>query len=179
MDESRASCLLAHRSGSPGRDPLHSLKLIDGLSLYPQIFFVPPSTSITVDPSTFPTSLAAASILHSLITGSTSADPIGSASLPSLHPLFFSTLLEPLSSSASPIPRLYLAAALTPYRNMVYTDVKGRQQLVSEAVLRDGLKLGTQNHYLDGIPALFTAAELLKDLSAEQDRVAIGTQLNS
>jgi len=58
---------------------------------------------------------------------------------------------------------------------LVYTDVKGRQQPVSEIVLRDGLKLGTQNHYLDGIPALFAAADTLKDLSAEQDRVAIGS----
>jgi hypothetical protein len=29
-------------------------------------------------------------------------------------------------------------------------------------VIRDGLKLGVQNHYFDGVPALFGAAKLLE-----------------
>lgn len=51
-----------------------------------------------------------------------------------------------------------------------------------EAVIREGLKLGNKNYYLDGIPALFDAAALLKGVSLEDigstsssERVAIGT----
>jgi len=39
-----------------------------------------------------------------------------------------------------------------------------------EAVIRDGLKVGTKNHYLDGIPALFLASGLLKSPDVQDDR---------
>lgn len=94
-------------------------------------------------------------------------------SLPPLHPLLLSTI----GDSPSPLSRLFLAAALTPYKNQAYTDAKGKKHPLNEAVLRDGLKLGTQSHYLDGIPALFSAAEVLKDLHVEQDRVSLGLLL--
>ena len=51
---------------------------------------------------------------------------------------------------------------ITPYHGLTYTQAKGKVRPASEAVLRDGLKLGAQHHYLDGIPALFTAADLLR-----------------
>jgi tRNA nucleotidyltransferase (CCA-adding enzyme) len=78
--------------------------------------------------------------------------------------------------------RLFLAAALTPYRGITCLDAKKKERSAVDAVIRDGLKLGTQNHYLDGIPPLFTASELLKssELKGQKyadasQRVAVGT----
>lgn len=57
--------------------------------------------------------------------------------------------------------RLYLACALIPYRGMEYRDHKNKIRPLVDAVIRDGLKLGVQNHYLDGIPALLDAWDLI------------------
>lgn len=53
-------------------------------------------------------------------------------------------------------------------------------------ILRESLKLGTQNHYLDGIPSLFSAAQLLKSPTFvhekdqhRSERVAIGLLLRN
>lgn len=85
------------------------------------------------------------------------------------------------SSSASIIPRLYLACALTPYTGILYEDGKKRERPAVEAAIREGLKIGTKNHYLDGIPALFIAAERLRSpivgsdkFKTPSERVAIG-----
>ena len=82
--------------------------------------------------------------------------------------------------------RLYLAATLTPYKNITYRDKKNKPQPVIDFILRESLKLGTQNHYLDGIPSLFSAAQLLKSPTFVYDkdrhrseRVAIGWFLES
>lgn len=60
---------------------------------------------------------------------------------------------------------------------MKYKDRKDKWHPAVEAALRDGVKLGMQNHYLDGIPALFEAAEILKDpkIGGEKERVNMGT----
>jgi tRNA nucleotidyltransferase (CCA-adding enzyme) len=62
---------------------------------------------------------------------------------------------------------LFLAAALTPFKGIKYLDSKKKERLAVELVIREGLKLGTQNHYLDGIPKLFAASQLLKGQSPE------------
>jgi tRNA nucleotidyltransferase (CCA-adding enzyme) len=74
-----------------------------------------------------------------------------------------------------------MACALTPYKGITYVDEKKKDRSAVEAVIREGLKVGTKNHYLDGIPALFLASELLKlpDVEDERfktpsERVAIG-----
>ena len=74
-----------------------------------------------------------------------------------------------------------MACALTPYRGITYVDEKGKNRSAIEAVIREGLKVGTQNHYLDGVPALFFASELLKAPDIEDhksktpfERVEIG-----
>jgi tRNA nucleotidyltransferase (CCA-adding enzyme) len=74
-----------------------------------------------------------------------------------------------------------MACALTPYRGITYVDEKGKLHLAVEAVIREGLKVGTKNHYLDGVPALFSASELFKspDIEDEEfkspsERVEIG-----
>jgi tRNA nucleotidyltransferase (CCA-adding enzyme) len=146
------------------------MQLIDALGLYPEIFLIPPTipSAPDVDPRT---ALAAVSILHTLLsTASAPAQP-APLSLPPLH----TALLSALSAAgASDTARLYLAAALTPYANLTYTDRKGKTLPLCEAVIRDGLKLGTQSHYLDGIPPLFAAAVLLHNPDSSQGRVALG-----
>jgi tRNA nucleotidyltransferase (CCA-adding enzyme) len=73
-----------------------------------------------------------------------------------------------------------MACALTPYGGITYVDEKKRQRPALEAVIRESLKFGTKNHYLDGIPALFLASELLTwpdvdgDTFSVPERVAIG-----
>ena len=63
-----------------------------------------------------------------------------------------------------------MACALTPYRGIAYVDNKNKERFALEAVIRDGLKVGTQNHYLDGIPALFLASGLIKSPDVQDDR---------
>jgi hypothetical protein len=118
--------------------------------------------------------VAAATLLHFLLERTTC--PSSSIDLPSVHKTLLSSIISPGVKS-----RLFLAAALTPYHGITYTDSKKKSHPAVEAALREGLKLGTQNHYLDGIPALFVAADLLKNptlgnrkLTLPSERVAIG-----
>jgi tRNA nucleotidyltransferase (CCA-adding enzyme) len=72
---------------------------------------------------------------------------------------------------------------LTLYYGITYSDVKNKEHLAVEAAIREGLKLGTQNHYLDGVPLLFTASTLLKTpelakFKGPQERVTIGRTLS-
>lgn len=150
-------------SERPGRNPLLSIDLIHSLSLYSSVFLVPDSVGIKLSGSPSPphSALRAAIILHALINPTTSTASLSGLSLPSLpavHPL----LLSDLSVSTSSARRLYLAAALTPYHSLTYTQTKGKVRPAAEAVIREGLKLGAQHHYLDGIPPLFAAAEILQ-----------------
>lgn len=151
-----------------------SLRLLDDLSLFPLVFHIPPAIASTLSsqPSSPSLALAAASILQTFLRPDTAL-----FRHPPIHPLISSGL----SSSAPVVPRLYLACALTPFRGITYVDEKKKQHLAIEAVIREGLKVGTKNHYLDGIPALFSASELFKSSDIEDDkfkspseRVAIG-----
>jgi len=63
-----------------------------------------------------------------------------------------------------------MACALTPYRGITYVDDKRKERSALEVVIREGLKVGTKNHYLDGIPALFLASGLLKSPDVQDDR---------
>ncbi|KAI0307470.1 hypothetical protein B0F90DRAFT_1620979 [Multifurca ochricompacta] len=162
-----------------GRNPLLSLRLLDALSLFPLVFHIPPAVAATLSsrPSSKTLAIAAASILHTFLQPD--------AALfrhPPLHPL----ILSGITSSTSIISRLYMACALTPYKGITYIDEKKKERPALEAVIREGLKVGTKNHYLDGIPALFLASELLKSPDIEDDRfkspserVAIGLLLRS
>ncbi|PIL30884.1 hypothetical protein GSI_07053 [Ganoderma sinense ZZ0214-1] len=145
-----------------GRNPLLSIDLIHTLSLYHTVFSVPENTGVTLSgsPSSPRSALHAAMILH-VVTNPTAADTVLSGlafpSLPPLHPL----LLSEISTVANSLRRLYLACALTPYRGVTYPQ-KGKERPAVEAVIRDGLKLGAQCHYLDGIPSLFIANDVLQ-----------------
>ncbi|KIK70401.1 hypothetical protein GYMLUDRAFT_32406 [Collybiopsis luxurians FD-317 M1] len=162
-----------------GRDPVQAVYLIHQLSLYDSIFsFLPDEVKSTFSrpPSLKTNSLKAVSILRVLL----SSPP--SAGLPSLHPLLMSAIHE----DATCKDRLYLASTLIPYLGVNYKDKdkKHRECPAVTYVIRESLKLGTQNHYLDGIPALFAASDILRnpDLASEKirqpsERVAIGLML--
>ncbi|KAI0719119.1 hypothetical protein C8T65DRAFT_636843 [Cerioporus squamosus] len=146
-----------------GRNPLLSIDLIESLSLYSSVFHVPDTMGIKLsDAHASPnTALRAALLLHALVNPTVTTSTLSGQTIPTLpavHPL----LLSELPSPTNPLRRLYLAATLTPYHGLTYTQSKGKVRPALEAVLRDGLKLGAQYHYLDGIPALFAAADLLR-----------------
>jgi tRNA nucleotidyltransferase (CCA-adding enzyme) len=140
-----------------------SLGLLDDLSLFPLVFHIPSAVASTLSsPPLSPSlALAAASILHTFNRPNSAL-----FRHPPIHPL----ILSGLSSSTSVIPRLYMACALTPFRGITYVDEKEKLHPALEAVIREGLKVGTKNHYLDGIPALFSASELFKSPNLEDDR---------
>jgi tRNA nucleotidyltransferase (CCA-adding enzyme) len=151
-----------------------SLRLLDDLSLFPLVFHIPPAipSTFSSQPSSPSLALAAASILQTFLRSDTAH-----FQHPPIHPL----ILSGLSSSTAVVPRLYMACALTPYRGITYVDEKGKLHPAVEAVIREGLKVGTKNHYLDGVPALFFASELFKSPDIEDEkfkspseRVAIG-----
>ena len=143
-----------------GRDPLHAIQLIHDLKLYSSIFWASPAVLKTFSspPADSLQGLTAATILHSLTTPT--------SPLPAIHPL----LAQHFALNTSTRPRLFLASALTPFKGITYQDVKNKIHPAIEAILRDGCKLGSQNNYLGGIPALFSAAELLKNPTLEGDR---------
>jgi tRNA nucleotidyltransferase (CCA-adding enzyme) len=141
-----------------GPDPLQAIQLINALSLY-QSTFCPPTilASLPTPPASYLQSISAATILQILLTGSVSV-------LPPVHPLLLSDV------TASGKARLFFGASLTPFRN-IHTEKE--VQTAVRKVIREGLKLGTQNHYLDGVPVLFRAAELLAKRGQGEERLAI------
>lgn len=143
-----------------GRDPLHAIQLIHELGLYSSIFWTPVTVleSFSSPPKDPLQGLVAATILHSLTTAP--------SPLPPIHPL----LAQHFTLHPSTKPRLFLASALTPFKDITYPDAKGKTHPAVEAVLRDGCKLGNQSSYLSGIPTLFTAANLLKNPTLEVER---------
>ncbi|KAF8213616.1 hypothetical protein K438DRAFT_2009773 [Mycena galopus ATCC 62051] len=159
-----------------GADPTRSIQMVDHLCLYESIFnVIPPeiktSLSGPLAPST--SSVKAAYVLRSILS------PAGSAleNLPPVHPALVSSAQADPGTTA----RLHLAAALIPHFGLTYPDKKKKPQSAVECAIRESLKLGAQNHYLDGIPLLFEAAQRLEspDLSQEKfnapsQRVALG-----
>ncbi|KAF9470718.1 hypothetical protein BDN70DRAFT_888834 [Pholiota conissans] len=158
-----------------GRDPLHAAQLIYELSLYHSIFSVIPSEAKLAMETTFATrsldaTLAAPSVLNAL----THFEPC--------HPLVpHRSLLDIIRSDSATKARIYLATLLILYLGITYQDAKNKTHLVVTAVIRDSLKLGSQNHYLDGIPALFSAVSLIKAFMLGNhpslDRVKLGLLL--
>lgn len=150
------------------------MQIINDFDLYDTIFSVLPleiTTAFSGAPGPRETALSAASILHRLL------HPREPSNLPPLH----ATLLAAVNTDPSCKARLYLGAALTPYKDITYRDKKKKTQSAIDLVLRESLKLGTQHHFLDGIPSLFAAAQLLENPVLQSDkfqrpseRVAIG-----
>jgi len=151
------------------------MQIIHDLSLYHCVFHVPAAimdiASGPVAPTQF--SLTACTILNDLLS-----EPRKFTTRP--HP----TLIAHPSSDRGTRARLFLAASLYSFAGITYKDRKQRVHPLVEAVVREGLKLGNKNYYLDGVPALFDAAALFQGLSTEDarfttpsERVAIGLLL--
>ncbi|KAF9454980.1 hypothetical protein P691DRAFT_792086 [Macrolepiota fuliginosa MF-IS2] len=159
-----------------GRDPLRAIELIHNLSLYDPVFFVIPdsfSSTFSGKPGSPRSGLTAASVLHYILESEHRAD----SKLPQLHTLFY----EAVKHDPTCYPRLYLATALTPYKHLTYRDKKDKSRLFVELVIRESLKLGAQSHFLDGIPLLFSACDVITSAVADprklhptSERVGIG-----
>lgn len=129
------------------------------LNVQPSLFALSPSTPSTFNQQPGPAalSLGASVILQTLLIS-----PYTLAFM-EIHPL----LQLQLSFDDTLRPRLFLAAALTPYKSVTYTTPKGKTISAVEVIIKEALKLGLQNHYSDGIPALFAAAEELKGVTRD------------
>ncbi|KAH0838603.1 hypothetical protein J3R83DRAFT_6925 [Lanmaoa asiatica] len=163
-----------------GVEPLHAIQIIHDLSLYHTVFRVPDAIiDISSAPVASPElSLTACNILHDLLLPPSSSGPRRFTTRP--HP----TLLVHALNDRGTRARLFLSASLYSFAGITYKDHKQKLHPLVEAVIREGLKLGNKNYYLDGIPALFDAAAALKGLSLEDarfttpsERVAIGLLL--
>lgn len=131
-------------------DPVRGLHRIEELKLYSTVFQIPEQAASTANgqPGPINRAAASASILNTLWR----TDPPPTLKLSPVHP----TLASHIRGKAE-MGRLYLACALIPYHGLEYWDHKKKSRPLVDAVIRDGLKLGVQCHYLDGIPALFDA----------------------
>ncbi|KIJ68763.1 hypothetical protein HYDPIDRAFT_82132 [Hydnomerulius pinastri MD-312] len=147
-----------------GVQPLLAVQIINDLALYPAIFHVPEEiTSIASAPVAAPElSLTACTILHEFL--SPPSETHNRTTLP--HPTLLNHALNDKGTKA----RLFLAASLFPYAGITYKDKKQKEHPLVEAVIREAVKLGNKNYYLDGIPALYDAAALIKGLSLDEDR---------
>ncbi|KAF9056441.1 hypothetical protein BJ165DRAFT_1433437 [Panaeolus papilionaceus] len=152
-----------------GRDPFCAVRLIYELELYKAIFLVIPAEIESQIPNTaslaLEEGLKAACILHIFLTENRDG-------LPSLHP----SLVTQLNSSAK--ARLQFASLLAPFRDLRYQDKKHKAHSLAESLLQDSLKLGKQDHLLDGVPVLHEASKLIhnKVLVSEhvENRVDLG-----
>lgn len=111
---------------------MRAFQLIHALSLYRSIFVPPSSTGFTPTSIDCQSALAAAVILHSFLQPDLSH--LSWNIMP--HPL----LLKQTASSTSTKSRLFLACALTPFKNLTYLE-KGKKKPMVEACLREGLKV--------------------------------------
>ncbi|KAL4069364.1 hypothetical protein J3A83DRAFT_4096357 [Scleroderma citrinum] len=146
-----------------GVQPVHAIQLINELSLYDCVFHVPADIlAIASSPVGSPhSSLTACMILQNILSSSPSLPIVP------VHPTLLSYALRDPGTKA----RLFLAASLFPFYGITYKTQKQKGHYLVEAVIREGLKLGNKNYYLDGIPALFAAAsELIDGFSLDQDR---------
>ncbi|KIM33013.1 hypothetical protein M408DRAFT_14571 [Serendipita vermifera MAFF 305830] len=154
-----------------GPDPVYAFQLLHSFKLLPSIFLPSPQAQESAS--------SESRSMDEAVAGVTSLDMVlypVAGGLPALDPLFTTTAISDKSARA----RLTFAAALTPFRGLTY-ELKKKRILLVESVLRDGLKLGSQNHYIDGIPRLFNAAEMIIQAFPQplegKNRVAIGKLL--
>ena len=152
-------------------EPLRAIQIIHDLSLYHTVFHVPPET---IDNASAPVaspelSLTACTILHDLLFQPSSGPPKYTTRP---HPALVAHALSDRDTRA----RLFLGASLFSFAGITYKDHKQKVHPLVEAVIRQGLKLGNKNYYLDGIPTLFDAAALLKGVSLENIRSASSSE---
>ncbi|KAL5635434.1 hypothetical protein ACGC1H_004281 [Rhizoctonia solani] len=130
-----------------GKSPLLSLTTIEKYGIYDTVFGVPPDITGKTTGSQRPrtTGIHAASILCSFL------DSV-STSLPALHP----ELLKQAHEDHGLRQRLIFGAALTPWKDMTFPQKKGHLPVV-EHIVKEGLKIGGQIHFIPSVPRLFAA----------------------
>ncbi|KAK7694187.1 hypothetical protein QCA50_001367 [Cerrena zonata] len=120
-----------------GRDPLLSIRLINELSLYESIFYIPPSVAPEFSGPLGPP--ATALVASSLLQVVTEPQSVPTVQLPSVHP----ALLEPIIHDPSLRGRLFMACYLLPFLHVTYQDHKGKTHEAVEAAIREGNLLKT------------------------------------
>ncbi|KAF8610259.1 hypothetical protein BDV93DRAFT_429846 [Ceratobasidium sp. AG-I] len=155
-----------------GTSPLLSLSTIDTLGLYTPVFGIPPALTgkTSGKPKAQSTAISAASMLCNLLSSTSTLTP-------PVHRL----LLEPAREDLGVRQRLIFGTALTPWKHMRYLEKKKTVSLV-EGVIKEGLKIGGQNHFITSVPSLFVAHEKLSNPSLEkfngpEERALIGLLL--
>ncbi|KAG8937264.1 CCA tRNA nucleotidyltransferase, mitochondrial [Tulasnella sp. 418] len=154
-----------------GRDPLMALQLIDSLGLHEAIFHIPSSARLSGTPGDRRISFVAATLLTYFLYGR----PV--SELTPLHP----KIVENAVKGSGARQRLYLASALASFEGISCHE-KRKDIPASEVVIREGLKLGTRNHYMDGVPLLLQGARFLSKpaparYTTPSQRVSIGLAL--
>ncbi|KAA1085476.1 CCA tRNA nucleotidyltransferase, mitochondrial [Puccinia graminis f. sp. tritici] len=137
-----------------GRDPLSSLKMIEELGLYKLVFSPPKSLKEeTIEPSiAVETATCLAGLLHL-----TNDSNLSSSTLPP-------NISKLLPRSNALKRRLFLASALSPYREL--KAKAGKKELwAGEVVLMESLKLG--NHDKSFISNLYRSLEVLNSSNLE------------
>ncbi|KZV95619.1 hypothetical protein EXIGLDRAFT_610365 [Exidia glandulosa HHB12029] len=158
-----------------GRDPPTAIELIHDLSLYHTVFAVPPTVALSQPPGDSQTAVIATILVQNILSSSSDTSPLSS-----IH----RTLLEHALNDKEVKARLYMGAAVTPFSGGTYV-AKKKKHFAAEAAIWEGLRLGTQGHYLDGVPLLFEAASVLENPQLSRlgvhpsgsERVALGLLL--
>lgn len=123
-------CELKERLESIGRDPLHSLQLVEELGVHDEIFYLAPSAKPSQPVAPRKTSLIAATLIATFLSRGFNSP------LPQLDERLTS---HPLADHGTR-RRLYLAAALTPFRDVSCPEKK-KIIPASEVVIREGAKV--------------------------------------
>jgi tRNA nucleotidyltransferase (CCA-adding enzyme) len=142
-----------------GRNPLLSIQLIQSLSLYNSIFWLPTPQLSTLSASPLASSyaVAATTILQYLLHENDV--------LPRPHP----SLTEVVLRDEEARRRIYLGAMLTPYGDLTCKEGKKQKEVsAAEAIVREGLKVGNRARYLDSMAPLFRAVALLSEPSPDK-----------
>lgn len=114
------------------------LQLIDDLALHDAIFWFPDPMMDVLSHPPGPRSLGlvASSILHDLLSQFDEEEATVASHLPSFHP----SLFQHAGPDKDVRRRLYLAAAMTPFKGITYLDKK-KTVSAMEGLIRVGLKV--------------------------------------
>ncbi|CAE6448515.1 unnamed protein product [Rhizoctonia solani] len=155
-----------------GKSPLLSITTIERYGIYDTVFGVPPDIIDKTTGSQRPqsTGIHAASILCSFLD-------LVSTPLPTPHP----ELLKQTREDHGLRQRLIFGAALTPWKDMTYPYKKGHLPVV-EHIVKEGLKIGGQTHFIPAVPRLFAAHKRASNPSLDKfdgpsQRASIGLLL--
>jgi tRNA nucleotidyltransferase (CCA-adding enzyme) len=121
-----------------GRNPLLPLQMIEELALHDAIFWFPKAwmDMLSHPPGPRSLGLAASSVLHNLLSQFDGQKETVTSELPPLHP----SLFQHAGPDKDVRRRLYLAAAMTPFKGITYLEKK-KPVSAMEGLIRVGLKV--------------------------------------